>query len=59
MVEKLNLSKMSPGIPQWKKPLGRPKRRRENNIKTYLKERTVRVRAGFNRLRIGPSGVLT
>jgi hypothetical protein len=44
------------GRPEMKRPLGRPKRRGEDNIKTDLKEIGIDGRTGFGWLRIGSSG---
>jgi hypothetical protein len=44
------------GKSEGKRPLGRPRRRWEDNIKTDLGEWGSMGRTGFNRLRIGSSG---
>jgi hypothetical protein len=46
------------GRPEGKRPLGRPRRRWENNIKMDLREIGIDGRTGFNWLRIGSSGGL-
>jgi hypothetical protein len=50
----INAHKMLVGQPEWKRPLGRPKRRWNDNIKIYFNG--VRVRTKFMLLRIGTSG---
>jgi hypothetical protein len=49
---------VSVGRPEGKRPLGRPSRRWENNIKLDLREIKIDVRTGFGCLRIGSSGEL-
>ena len=44
------------GKPEGKKPLGRPRRRWEDNIKTYLQEVGEVVGIGLSWLRIGTGG---
>jgi hypothetical protein len=44
------------GRPKGKRPLGRPRRRWEDNIKMDLRE--IDIRTGFGWLRIGSSGKL-
>ena len=44
------------GTPTEKRPLGRPRRRWEDNIKMYLKEIGIIRGIGLIRLRIGISG---
>jgi hypothetical protein len=46
------------GRPEGKRPLGRPRRRWENNIKLDLRRKGINGRTGFSWLRIGSSGVL-
>jgi hypothetical protein len=46
------------GSPEGKKPLERPRRRWEDNIKMDLKEIGIDGRTGFSWLRIGSSGGL-
>jgi hypothetical protein len=42
--------------PEAKRPLGRPRRRWEDNIKMDLRETGIDGRTGFSWLRIGSSG---
>ena len=44
------------GKPEGKGPLGRPRRRWENNIKMDLKEVGCDARAGWTMLKIGTNG---
>jgi hypothetical protein len=44
--------------PEGKRPLGRPRRRWEDNIKMDLRETGIDGRTGFGWLRIGSSGEL-
>jgi hypothetical protein len=46
------------GRPEGKRPLGRPRRRGEDNIKIDLREIGIDGRTGFSWLRIGSSGGL-
>jgi hypothetical protein len=46
------------GRPEGNRPLGRPRRRREDNIKMHLGEIGIDGRTGFSWLRIGSSGRL-
>jgi hypothetical protein len=46
------------GRPEGKRPLGRPRRRWESNIKMDLREIGIEGRTGFSWLRIGSSGGL-
>jgi hypothetical protein len=46
------------GRPEGKRPLGRPRRRWEDNIKLDLREEGSMGRTGFSWLRIGSSGRL-
>jgi hypothetical protein len=46
------------GKPETKRPPGRIRRRWEDNIQIYLKEIVCGLWAGFNRIRIGSSGML-
>jgi hypothetical protein len=46
------------GRPEVKRPLGRPRRRWEDNIKLDLEKIEIDGRTGFGWLRIGPSGGL-
>jgi hypothetical protein len=46
------------GRPEGKKPLGRPRRRWEDNIKMDLREIGSMGRTGFGWLRIGSTGGL-
>jgi hypothetical protein len=46
------------GRPEGKRPLGRPRRRWEDNIKTDLRETGSMGRIGFGWLSIGSSGRL-
>jgi hypothetical protein len=46
------------GRPEGKRPLGRPRRRWEDNIKMYLGEIGIDGRTGFGWLRKGSSGGL-
>jgi hypothetical protein len=46
------------GTPEGKRPLGRPRRRWENNTEVDLREIVIDGRTGFSRLRIGSSGGL-
>jgi len=57
MGETRNVYKMSVGKPEGNRPLGRPRRRGEDNIKLDLKW-GVRVSTGFNRLSIRSCGGL-
>jgi hypothetical protein len=47
---------VSGGKPEGKKPLGRPKRRWEDNIRRIFKEWDVGIRSGLGWLRIGTGG---
>jgi hypothetical protein len=44
------------GRPEGKRPLGRPRRRWEDNIRMDLRETGIDGRTGFGWLRIGSSG---
>jgi hypothetical protein len=44
------------GRPEGKRPLGRPRRRWEDNIKMNLREIGIDGRTGFSWIRIGSSG---
>jgi hypothetical protein len=44
------------GKPDGKRPMGRPRRRWEDNIKMIFKKRDVGVWTGFSWLRIGTFG---
>jgi hypothetical protein len=44
------------GKSEGKRPLGRPRRRWEDNIKMDLREIGINVKTGFSWLRIGSSG---
>jgi hypothetical protein len=46
------------GRPEGKRPLGRPRRRWEDNIKLNLREIRIDGRTGFTWLRIGSNGGL-
>jgi hypothetical protein len=46
------------GRPEGKRPLGRPRRRWEDNIKLDLREIGIDGRTGFGWLKIGSSGDL-
>jgi hypothetical protein len=46
------------GRPEGKRPLGRPRRRWEDNIKTDLRRQRSKGRTGFSWLRIGSNGGL-
>jgi hypothetical protein len=47
------------GRPEGKRPLGRPRRRWEDNIKMHLREIGIVRQSGFDWLRIGSSsGIL-
>jgi hypothetical protein len=46
------------GKPEGKRPLGRPRRRWEDNIKMDLREIGIDGRTGFGWLRIGSGGGL-
>jgi hypothetical protein len=53
-----NTYKIMVGNPEGKRPLGRPRRRWDDNIKMDLRENGWRVWIGFICLRIGTSGGL-
>jgi hypothetical protein len=55
--EMRNAYKIVVGNPKEERPLGRPRRRLEDNIKTYLRELHGIVLIGFIWLRIETSGV--
>jgi hypothetical protein len=57
-VEGRGAYKVSVGKPECKRPLGRPRRRREENIKMDLREIGIHVANWFGWLRIGSSGGL-
>jgi len=44
------------GKPEGKRPLGRPRRRWEDNIKMYLRDTWEGVETGWSWLRIGTDG---
>jgi hypothetical protein len=44
------------GRPEGKRPLGRPRRRWEDNMKIYLRELWIDVANEFGWLRLGSSG---
>jgi len=46
------------GRPEGKRPMGRPRRKWEDNIKMDLRETEIGWRTGFSWLRIGSSGGL-
>jgi hypothetical protein len=54
--EKRNAYRLLVGKPEGKRPLGRPRRRRESNIKIDLREHDGVVWTGFIWLRIGTNG---
>jgi hypothetical protein len=58
MGETRNAYRILVGKPEGKRPLGRPRRRWVDNIKTDLEEIGCDGRAGSNWLRIGTSGGL-
>ena len=56
MEEGRNAFKISTGKPTGKRPLGRPKRRWEDNIRSDVEEKVSMRGIGFIRLRIGIIG---
>ena len=56
MEEGMNALKILTGKPTAKRPLGRPRRRWEDNIRMDLKEKGINTRIGLIRLRIGIIG---
>jgi hypothetical protein len=58
MEERRGVYRVLVGKPECKRPLGRPRRRWEDNIKLDLREKGIDGRTGFGWLRIGSSGGL-
>ena len=56
MLERLGVYKVLMGKPEGKRPLGRPRRRWEDNIKMDLQEVDVGAWIGSSWLRIGRGG---
>jgi hypothetical protein len=56
--EERKVYKVLVGKPQGKRPLGRPRRRREDGIRMDLRETGLGVWIGFDRLRTGTGGGL-
>jgi hypothetical protein len=56
MVEGRGVYRVLVGKPEGKRPLGRPRRRREDNIKMGLREIGIDGKTGFGWLRIGSNG---
>jgi hypothetical protein len=58
MGEGRGVNRVLVGRPEWKRPLGRPRHRWEENIKMDLREIGIDGRSGFGWLRIGSDGGL-
>jgi len=58
MGERRGVCRVLVGKPEGKRPLGRPRRRGEDNIKIGIQEVGCGVRTGWSWLRIGTSGGL-
>jgi hypothetical protein len=58
MGEERKVYKVLVGMPEGKRPLGRPRRRWENGIRMDLRETGWRVWIGFDWPRIGTGGEL-
>jgi hypothetical protein len=58
MGEERKVYKVLVGKPEGKRPLGRPRRRWEDEIRIYLREIGLRVWIGFGWLRTGTDGGL-